>query len=262
MSYLLDKKVKKNRIYRYSIFIFLLIIFIYFKAGVFKGLAYVSAGVFRPVLVLGNDIGKTLSNTSSYLYSQKSLFIENENLKSELSGEEAKVANYDAVLDENLKMKEILGRQNNTQMILGNILAKPNQSAYDTIILDIGSKNGVVLGDKVFAFGNLPIGRISEVYSNSSQVILFSSPGEKTEGIISGKGIFMQIIGQGGGDFEMILPRDLILDKDTEVVLPGATPYLLGTVETIVSDPRDSFQKALLISPVNIQELNFVEVEK
>jgi len=60
----------------------------------------------------------------------------------------------------------------------------------------------------------------------------------------------------------MILPRDFVLEKGNEVVLPGITPYTLGVVETIISDPRDSFQKALLVSPVNIQELKFVEVEQ
>ena len=70
------------------------------------------------------------------------------------------------------------------------------------------------------------------------------------------------MIGRGGGNFEMILPRDFILEKGTEVVLPVITPYTLGIVQTILSDPRDSFQKALLASPVNIFELKFVEVEK
>jgi len=57
------------------------------------------------------------------------------------------------------------------------------------------------------------------------------------------------------------LPRDFVLEKRTEIILPGITPYIVGIVETIISDPRDSFQKALLVSPVNIQELKFVEVE-
>jgi len=60
----------------------------------------------------------------------------------------------------------------------------------------------------------------------------------------------------------MILPRDFVLEKGNEVVLPGITPYVLGIVQSILSDPRDSFQKALLVSPVNIQELKFVEVEQ
>ena len=47
-----------------------------------------------------------------------------------------------------------------------------------------------------------------------------------------------------------------------EVVLPGINSYVLGTISTIISDPRDSYQIALLASPVNIQQLKFVEVEK
>ena len=59
----------------------------------------------------------------------------------------------------------------------------------------------------------------------------------------------------------MILTRDFILLKEDQVVLPGINTYVVGVVETIISDPRDSFQKALLIAPVNIWELKFVEVE-
>jgi hypothetical protein len=44
--------------------------------------------------------------------------------------------------------------------------------------------------------------------------------------------------------------------------LPGMSAHVVGVVETIISDPRDSFQKALLTSPVNIRELKFLEVGK
>jgi hypothetical protein len=72
----------------------------------------------------------------------------------------------------------------------------------------------------------------------------------------------MEVVGRGGGNFEMTLPRDFILEKGTNVHLPGINSFILGVSETIISDPRDPFIKALLVSPVNIQELKFVEVEK
>jgi hypothetical protein len=72
----------------------------------------------------------------------------------------------------------------------------------------------------------------------------------------------MQLVGRGGGNFEMILPRDLVVANEATVVLPGITPYVVAVVETILTDPRDSYQKALLASPINIFELNLVEVEK
>ena len=72
----------------------------------------------------------------------------------------------------------------------------------------------------------------------------------------------MEVVDHKKGNFELILPRDFVIAEGAEVVLPGAFPYVLGTVKTIISDPRDAFQKALIVSPVNIQELKFVEVEK
>ena len=77
----------------------------------------------------------------------------------------------------------------------------------------MGVKNGIVSGQKVFALGNVPIGRVAEVYPDTSKIILYSNPGEKTEVVISGKDTFMQIVGRGGGNFEMILPRDFIFRK-------------------------------------------------
>ena len=59
----------------------------------------------------------------------------------------------------------------------------------------------------------------------------------------------------------MIIPRDFKLLKGEQVVLPGISPKVVAVVETIISDPRDAFQKALLVAPVNIQELKFVEVQ-
>jgi len=262
MSYLLDKKIKRNKLFKYLIFVVILFVLIYFRSGIFYGLSYVSSAIFRPVQILGNGIGEKLSNMGAYFYSKSSLFLENQDLKSKLSEQEARMSNYNSVLDENLKIKEMLGRkQEKADMILAGILSRPNKSPYDTLIIDIGTKNGIMVGQKVFALGNVPIGRVAEVYLYTSKVILYSNPGETTEVIISGEDTFMQMIGRGGGNFEMILPRDFVLEKGTEVVLPGIIPYIVGTVQTIISDPRDSFQKALLSSPVNIQELKFVEIE-
>jgi cell shape-determining protein MreC len=263
MSYLLDKKIKRNNIFKYSIFVVVLLVFIYFRSDIFDGFSYISSFVFRPILVLGNGISEKLSDIGSYFSSKEALFLENENLKRDLSQISNKVSDYNSILDENFQMKEILGRKTASEIfVLGSILAKPNQSPYDTLIIDVGADNGIIFGQKVFALGNVPIGYISQVYANSAKVVLFSNPGEITQVVVSGKNTFMQLIGRGGGNFEMVLPRDFVLQKGTEVVLPGITPFVVGVVETIISDPRDAFQKALLVSPVNIQELQFVEVEK
>ena len=218
--------------------------------------------IFRPVLILGNNIGEKFSNISSFFYSKNILLENNTNLRLNLNEKETMLSNYNSILAENIQMKEILGRKiEKTNMVISAILSKPNRSLYDTLIIDTGAKDGISEGKRVFAFGNIPIGRIAEVYSDSSKVILFSNPGEKTEVVVS-KDIFMQVIGRGGGNFEMNLVKDIVLERGMEVILPGIHPYVLGIVETVISDPREFFQKVLLVSPVNIQELKFVEIEK
>lgn len=264
MSYLLDKKTKRKKFYKIALGVVILIILFYFRSGIWSGLSYVSHTIFRPVLVSGNTIGEKLSNARSYFTSKNSLYKENENLKSQILESQADRANYSSILAENINLKNILGRKElenaKVSMVLASILSKPNQSPYDTLVIDIGKEQAIKERDMVFALGDIPIGRVAEVYSNSAKVVLFSSSGETTQVVITGKDVFLEMIGRGGGNFEMILPRDFILTKGDQVVLPGIIPYVVGIVETTISDPRDPFLKALLVSPINIQELKFVEV--
>ena len=218
--------------------------------------------VFSPVLSAGNSISEKLNNIKLFLISKNTLYLENQALRLKLSENDARMANYNSVILENLNLKETLGRKNSkTNMILAAILSKPNQSPYDTLVIDAGMEQGVKEGNTVFALGNIPIGVIAKIYPHSSKVVLFSSSGEKTQAVTPPGNVYLELVGRGGGNFEMIIPADFKLARGDEIVLPGITPYVLAIAETIISDPRDSFIRALLVSPANIQELKFVEVE-
>ena len=266
MNYLLDKKAQRKKIYYGISFVLVCLFLFYFRSGVWNGFSYMSQIIFRPVWVLGVGIGDKFENLGSYFASKNSLFLDNKTLKSKLETSEAEMLNYRSLLQENISLKDILGRRAQDEIlaerILAVILAKPGQNIYDTLIIDIGIDHNLKTGDVVFALGNVPIGRITEVYPNSSKVVLFSKSGERTQAIISASDIFIDVVGRGGGNFEMTVSRDLVVVKGDEVVWPGITPYVLGVVEAIVSDPRDPFVRALLTSPVNVQELKFVEVKR
>lgn len=262
MTYLRDKKTKKKKVTQFILIILLLVFLFYFRNGFYSILSKTSNFVFRPVLSVGNGIGNSIKNTRAFFVSKKTLLEDNEYLRALISENENRMANYNSVIAENESLKEILGRKINKEMVIAGILSKPNKTPYDTLLVDAGSNDGIYVGQKVFVLGNIPIGRIAEVYANSAKVVLFSTSGEKNEVVINGKNIFMEVKGRGGGNFEMILPRDFNLDVGTEVLLPGISAHVLAKVATILSDPRDSFAKALLVSPVNIQDQKFVEIEK
>lgn len=264
MSYHLDKKIKRKKYFRFFIFIVLFVFIIYFQKGIARILSVGANTVFRPFVTMGNNIGENFSNFGAYFRIKKNVYLDNENLRKELDEKNATLSNYNSVLNENIQLKESLDRigENKGNFILAGILSKPNKSVYDTLIIDIGEKDGIVVGNLVTALGGVPLGRIAEVYGSSSKVLLFSTAGEKTEVVVGGSDVYLEAIGRGGGNFEINVPRDFTITDKTEAVLPGITPYTVAIFEKVISDPRDSFVKALFVSPVNIQELKFVEVKK
>ncbi len=263
MSYLLDRKNKRKKIAFVASAIIFLGVFLYFRAPIFSFLSAISQQVFKPAIYLKNNLARSFSGWGAVFSSKRSLSAEIDALKLQLLENEARTENYNSILDENERLKEILDRaSNNKNFLLSAILSKPNKSPYDTMLVDAGGDLGVKEGDLVFALGNIPVGRVAEVYSESSKVILFSTSGEKTEVLVDGRNTFIEIIGRGGGNFEMVLPRDFELSKDSTVSLPGITPYTVAAVKAIVSDPRDSFTKALLVSPVNMHDIKFVQIRQ
>jgi hypothetical protein len=114
----------------------------------------------------------------------------------------------------------------------------------------------------VFAYGYIPIGKIAEVYDGSSKVLLFSSPGVTTTVILPPSFISVDMIGRGAGNFEVSLPRDFVLPLGSSALLNGDDLFVLAKSVKKLTDDRDSYQKVLFVSSVNIFELKFVQVKK
>jgi len=277
MSYLLDKEIKRKRFSKIALGVVLLIIVFYFRVGIWSGLSKVSEVIFRPVLVLGQKVEGKVQNIGSYFISKNYLYNQNQKLQAEVSFDDARMANYNSVAADYANLKEILGRKDpKVNMILAAVLAKPNQNPYDILLIDAGTTEGIKVGDTVFALGDVPVGHVSDVYSDSAKVILFSNPGETTQAVISSAlnadgtvattsyapNAFVQVVGRGGGNFEMVMPKDFNFQAGGQVVLPGINSYVLAIFQKVISDPRSSSTKILLTSPVNIQALKFVEVEQ
>lgn len=246
-----------------------MVILFFVRTPIFNALSYSSGEIFRPILSAGRGIRSWGHGLSAYFSSKKFLLKENENLQNELAELDLQMTNYDVLVQENESLKNILARApSDKRFILAAILAKPNQSLYDTLLLDIGEKDGVSSGNLVFARGYIPIGRIESVSPDTAKAVLFSSSGEKTQAVIpvslslaEQRDLFWELVGRGGGNFELLLPRDFVLNKGDIAILPGLSGEAVAITETILSDPRDPFKKALLKSPVNIQEIKFVQVE-
>lgn len=260
MHQLRDKKriAKRKNIIRNLIILGVLLIVAITGILSWSGKLFNSIG--RPIWKAENSV----IGTTNYLVRTKaSVYAENDVLKKDNENIKNQMIDYQILKSENEQLKELLGRvPSKYNFTLANILAKPNSSPYDTIIIDIGNNLGVTEGLQVYADGNMPIGEIGKVYSGSSLVMLYSNPGQVTEAMLEGTNTSVELIGRGGGNFEMTVPLDLPADNGKLVVLPSAQSEILAVIDALLSVPTDPVKKVLLRSPVNIQSLKWVQVKR
>lgn len=208
-------------------------------------------------------VNDAIDNSSYLLETKEFVFNKNRDLIVENTNLNNAMLDYQVLKNENNQLKELLGRiSSGRNFILADILSKPSNSPYDTIVIDIGNNLNIKEGDKVYANGIVPIGEVDKVYDDTALVVLYSSPGKKTIGIIDGLGSNIELIGRGGGNFEMTVPVDLQVDKGKAILLPGIEPEIVAITEDVISAPNDPVKKFILSAPINVQSLKWVEVLK
>ena len=162
---------------------------------------------------------------------------------------------------ENDNLKDLLGRKDARQKtVLATILVKPPQTPYDMLTVDIGEDQQVRVGDKVMANASVYIGEVSEVMPHSSKVSLYSTPGRKLSVVLGASSVTMEAVGIGGGNFNILVPREIEVKEGDVIIIPSITANVFGIVEKVNFKETDSFQTVLFKSPVNVSELNFVEI--
>ncbi|HXK35164.1 MAG TPA: hypothetical protein VJ103_01495 [Candidatus Paceibacterota bacterium] len=238
----------------------LIIIFGLIFSGIFRGLAKGAAFVSRPVFLSKLNLSQGFENFSSLWQSKKALTLQNKELEAKLEEYRLRLVYADFVATENAKLKELLGAGTPlTLSFLASVLAPPRVSFYDTLLVDLGTAEAFV-GAKVFLPPNVLLGEIAEISGRLAKVKLYSTPGEVLEGKLSGSGTPVTITGRGGGNFKIILPREVEVILDEPVAL--APDFLLGFVKKIDFDPREPEQEIYVGAPVNIFSLQYVFVQK
>lgn len=186
-----------------------------------------------------------------------------EELTTLLHAQESSLAELSVLQKENKELKELFGRTSEDPGILANVIALPTQSLYSTLVLDAGSAEGVEQGMVVLAFDATELGIIDSVSEHRSIVLLHSSPGKETSGTIVGESdTQVKLIGRGGGEYEVRIPRELVFDPGMLIITQSVFPKPLAQIEHISTDPRDPFQKILAKTPVNIKNTRWVTVKK
>ena len=238
-------------------------IFILSILGVFKGLGNFLHKIASPLWKAEVATMNTIDNGSYIVRTKKSVFKENENLQTKNNELESKMLDYTLLQKENENIKSLLGRlPEKSDFLLANIISKPNKSLYDTLVLDVGIDSGIVVGQTIFADMQFPIGYITAVYDRTSVATLFSNSKEITNAQIEGSNTSVDLVGRGGGNFEINVPHELSVPNGSFVIAPHLSSRIVAIVADIVSDPHDPMNKIILKTPVNIQDLKWVQIQK
>jgi cell shape-determining protein MreC len=187
-------------------------------------------------------------------------------LKAQLASTTAALADRDALYSQNLALKNLLGRPQTGGRVLGAVLLRPPGTPYDTLIIDAGIKDGLAVGNTVFAGGTAAIGEVSDVYAGTARVILFSAPGRTYQAQVSpratsGSVIPVSLEGQGAGSFTGQVPAGSAIAEGDAVTIPGIGNEFLGSISHVAVADGSSFETLYVRMPVSIFSLQYVEVQ-
>lgn len=259
MNYLRDKKrTGRNKLLAALAIFFIVFLF---SATSFGGITgNFLERIAPPLWKVGDNISSFFSNFRAVFFSKTSLLIENAELKKELRDTSLKLLDRNLLYEENLSLKEQLGRSGGGQSIFARVLAKPGMSLYDTLVIDVGTKEGIKGGERVLYGDNVLIGEVAEVHERTAKVKLYSSPGEQIAVTIGTRAVPAIAVGYGGGNFEIKIPRDTPIAEGDAILAPSLMAHFLGVVEHIEVKSNDPFEQILFKSPVPIFEMDEVTV--
>ena len=262
MTMILPSKNRKKIFNKRATFV---VVFVFTILIILGSVGFISIGVgtAKPILGAGSVLNKFGNGISVYFSSRASYKRKIKELEENISLLQSEKFLLSVIQSENKELKDLLGKQETiTETILSKILVKENKNIYGTMILDQGENAGVVIGARVYADGVFALGEIVEVGKKSSLARLFSSSGVDTPARFSISNLEVMLHGRGGGSFSAYLPHNIVVLPEEIVSLTSKSTDVVAHFVSSNTDPRDPEQTIYLRTPVNINTLNFVQIEK
>ena len=197
------------------------------------------------------------------LRSKRSIATENAALHAALVEAQAREAYVLVLENENASLHTLLSYHvDKPAPQIARVVGKPSENLYNRIILDQGADSGIAVGDHAGIYSTMLLGTVLSVSDRTSVVDLYSSPSAVLNGVLLRESITIPVRGNGGGNFEIQVPRDIKVEDGDIITLAERPDMVIAIVKSVVFDPRDPFQTVLARTPVNIQELKYVEIMK
>ena len=226
--------------------------------------------VSSPIQNIFWGAGVRASGFFEFIIEMKHLKEENEELKLQVQNLLAENEVLKDFKEENKMLREALGigLEKEFQMALARVLGK--DVAQDFILINKGAQDGISEGLPVITSQKALIGRIGQVYSNFSKVLLISHPQSSFDGKVTDSEVLGVVKGEGNLKVAFdFIPREKEIKEGDVVItsalggeraLSGVFPFglLVGKVRRIERADPEPFYWAELSPFLNIGELEKV----
>jgi cell shape-determining protein MreC len=218
-------------------------------------------GISRSLVGVRSSIKEAITSPRIFFHTKNALLEEREVLQQEVTRMHNSVLLVEALRKENKTLRAMLGRGDEYQQVYANVVYRPPETLYDTLVVDAGANEGISVGDLVIVDSTV-IGVVRKVLPVSSTVVLYSAPDEQTHATIEQGTTTIPILakGKGSGNFIVEVPRDLAIEVGDIITLPTVPGYVFAQVGNVSARPSDSFQTLRLQTPINMTQIQNVTI--
>jgi rod shape-determining protein MreC len=201
------------------------------------------------------NVGLTVLDISNLRSENSELVIENAKLEAELENcKELRKQN------EALKTQLDIDIEEDFELEMARVLGIDREGEAQHIIIDKGSDNGLEKGDPV-VLGRILVGEVRDVFDSTSRVRLISNQNSNVSVISEetrAKGLLHGTL--EGLVMEDILENEKIEEGNTIMVWSDDFPngLVVGEVREVKIVPTSSTKEAVVQSPLNFEDLNYV----
>lgn len=242
-TYLSDKK-NSNTVFVFIVWflIIFLIIFYFFNSNI--------SGLFS------NFVSNKIYGQNINASDLQQIKNENERLKNE--NEELKILLRNAKLSEDLIDKGIV------DIVDANILLSKSSLIYSNILINRGLSDGLRVGAIVFTGGLMPVGRVIEIFDNSSIVELFTKYNNKIEVIVGDASSTVNFIAYGDGSYGFYASVPYVLDIHIgdSIFLKENNTYMIGKVADLTENINNKTKDIYIRNDFNPIKVFKLYVEK
>lgn len=235
-----------------------------------RGLAFAMSPFAEAMNGLGRDVRSVVAAAAEI----DQLRRDNASLRADNDRLEQRNRTVEALARENEQLTALLAVRNSlayattAARVISRELADVNRS----VTIDVGSDEGIHVGDVVVGAGGALVGRVTEIGRSAARVTLISDPASTVIGEIVGNRATGEVVGDLGGTLVMgKIDATQQITLGDEVVTAGISlgeairsPYpkglIIGRVVDVTRDPNAVVQTAFIDAAVDLDRIEAVLV--